>query len=363
MNSYIKTLINNINSVKYMRNINRITPADDLTGNNPVSNKANFDGIIQAEEDLRYKNLKVFTNAYAPAKMRKFFVFTLPAMLSAATIASFVVPNHYEKEKNLKMYNVETTTLSSDLGQNVENAKYYSAALYNDIISEPDLEYLPSSSDKVNFRIYDGTKSVVASLNLSNDGSLSVSSIDAEDVIDVKGIEDKEYEELDPKYAQLFDDIIDILRESNSMSKTEEEELNRLTNLDKARIVVEILKVEYLGKQTVTVNASHTILRIILLVATAVYMIVEAMTIGEMGGLDENDSIKIGYDGALVAGGDDDFGFWFGPIKYRELFMKAERDRILKTWELVKENVAEEDRYKIFTRFEKKLIKKHEKNN
>lgn len=363
MNSYIKTLLNNINSTKYIRNINRIDPVLDMTGNIPAKSDANFDGITEAQEDLRHSNLKVFFNAYGPAKMQKFLVVTLPALLSAATIASFVVPNHYEKQKEIKMYNVNTTTLSSEYGQYSEDVKYYSTAFEQDILSEPDLKNLSSTTDKIKFRIYDGTKSIVATLNVSSNGELSVYSVSAEDVVNMNDFEEKEYEEMDPKYAQLFDDIIALIRESSNLSKSEEEELNRLTELDKSKIVAEILTVNSLGKETVTVNASRTLLRIILSVITALYLFIEISVLVEEGGIDPNDSIHLTKDGSLQAGGSDDFGFWLGPIRYRELFMKAERNRILKAWEAVKESVAEEDRYKIFTKFEKKLIKKYEKNN
>ena len=212
MSSYVQTIINNLNSMKYLHNINRVSPENiscSATSNNPVTKPASLDEIIKVEEEIRHENLKVFAKAYIPAKLQRFFVVSLPALIGAATIASFVAPTHYSKEKNYKMYNVETTTLSSDLGQNVQEEKYYTAAIKRNLIDQPELKYLAITSyDDVNFRIYDGTKSIVAKIQMNSDGSLRVNSVDAEDVIDKTGFEDLEYGDIDPKYAQLFDDII-----------------------------------------------------------------------------------------------------------------------------------------------------------
>lgn len=368
MSTYIKTVINNLNSLKYLRNINRVRPADlpiDPTSNNPVTKPASLDEIIKNEEELRHHNLKVYASTYGAAKVQKFFVVSLPALIGAATIASFAVPNHYEKQKSYNMYNVETTTLSSELGQNVETEKCYTTGWSEKtILDQPELKYLSNTSyDEVNFRIYDGTKSIVASINMSSDGSLTVSSVTAEDVIDMSGIENKDYGEIDPKYSQLFDDIIEIIRDSSNLSKSEEEELNRLTSLEKSKIMVQIIEKEKLGKETVTIRASRTLLRVILLVVLVFYLFVEWMILSENGGLEENTPITVGRDGRLSEGGNEEFGFIFGPTKYREIFMRAERDRIIKAWELAKENISLEDQRRIFTHFEKKLIKKYEKNN
>lgn len=367
MSSYIKTMINNLNSMKYIRNINRVRPADipcSQSSNNPVTKPASLDKIIKVEEDIRHNNLKVFANTYGVAKIQKFVVVTLPALIGAATIASFVAPTHYEKQKNLTIYNVETTTLASDLGQNVETEKYYNAMSSKEIIDQPELKYLSAStSDEVRFRIYDGTKSIVAKLTMNADGSLSVTSVDAEDVIDMTGFEEKEYGDIDPKYAQLFDDIIEIIKDSSAISKSEAEELSRLTSLEKSKIIVQIIDKTELGKEAVTINASRVGLRVVLLIILGLYLLFEWGIIADMGGLDDNTPISVNDEGRLSKGGNEEFGLFFGPIKYREVFMRAERERIINAWELAKENIAPEDQYKIFTHFEKKLIKKHEKNN
>lgn len=366
MGIYIKTIINNLNSLKYLHNINRIKPADmscDPLSNNLVVKPASLEDIIENQEEIRHNNLIVYARNYGSAKLRKFFVVTLPALVGAAAIGSFIVPTNYEKKKSYTMYNVETTTLASDLGQNVEEQKYYYATSEKKVIDQPELKYLDTRNDKVNFRIYDGTKSVVASLTLASDGSLSVSSVDAEDVIDMSNFEDKEYEEIDSKYAQLFDDVIEIIKASNAISKSEEEELNRLTSLEKSKIVVQIIKKEKLGKETITVNASRIPLRVVLLIILGLYLLLEWGLIADMGGLDDNTPISVNDGGRLSKGGNEEFGLFFGPIKYREIFMRAERERIISAWELAKENIAPEDQYKIFTHFEKKLIKKYEKNN
>lgn len=367
MNSYLKTLINNLNSMKYLHNINRVRPADvptDPTSNNLVVEPASLDEIVELEEEIRHSNLRVFKDNYGAAKLQKFLVVSLPALIGAATISSFVVPYHYDKQKDYTMYDVKTTTLSSELGQSEDVEKYYNAFCEKVILDRPELKYLNSiTSNEIKFRIYDGTKSIVANMSFDDDGSITVSSVDAEDVIDMSGIEEKEYGEMNPKYAQLFDDLIEIIRESSSISKSEEEELNRLTSLEKSKIIVQIIEKKELGKETVTIRTSHLLLRIILLVALVFYLFVEWMILSENGGLEENSPITIGKDGRLYNGGDEEFGFILGPTKYREMFMKAERDRIIKIWELAKENISLEDQKRIFTRFEKKLIKKYEKNN
>lgn len=367
MNTYFKTIINNLNSLKYLRNINRVRPMDisaSSTSNNPVTKPASLDEIIRVEEDIRHENLKVFATNYGPAAFRRFIVVTLPALLGAATIASFIAPTHHEKQKNYKMYNVETTTLSSEYGQNVTTEKYYHAFDERKIIDKPELKYLSNTSyDKVNFRIYDGTKSIVANINMNDDGSLSVNNVVAEDVIDMSGIEDKEFEEINPKYAQLFDDIIEIVKGSSYLSKSEEEELNRLTSLEKSKIIVEIIRKTELGKEPVIINASRVGIRVILAIILGFYLIMEWVIISDMGGFDENEPISVDDNGRLAETGHEDFGFFFGPTKYREVFMRAERERIISAWELAKENISPEDQYKIFTHFEKKIIKRYEKNN
>lgn len=366
MSLFLKTIINNLNSMKYMRNINRVRPADvpyDMSGNNPMTKPADLGKISDCEEDLRHNNLKVFAKAYSSAKMQKFFVVSLPALIGAVTIGSFTVPTHYEKQKNINMYNVETTTLASDLGQNTENEKAYYALIDKNIVNYPDMENLSSTGNHVDFRIYDGTNSIVASFSMDKNGGLEVSNIYQEEFIDISGLEEKEYGEMDPKYAQLFDDIIDIIKESSYLSKSEEENLNNLTSSEKSKMMMQIIKRTDIGKERVTVNASRVPLRVILLIILAFYLIIEAWVLYDNDGLDSNPSINIDEEGHLSRGGNEEFGFVFGTTKYRELFMRAERERIIKTWKLAKENISLEDRYDIFTHFEKKLIKKYEKDN
>ena len=52
----------------------------------------------------------------------------------------------------------------------------------------------------------------------------------------------------------------------------------------------------------------------------------------------------------------------FQTIRYKEEFLAAERERILLLWDEICENIAEKDREKLLTNYEKKLIKKEIKD-
>ncbi len=363
MFKFTRTVLNNINKTKYLKNINNVNVREitvDDSGNNPVTKEGDLSNIKILEEDIRLNNLEIFYKYYLIARVKRFFIVSMPAMLSALTIGSFVLPTYHEETKNIKMYNVKTTTLSNDLGQSETEEKYYEAAFDKNLIDYPDMENISSYSDELNFRISDGTDSIVAKFDIDTDGTLKFKSAGLENVLDLSGYEDLDYSDMNEKYVTLFDDIINILNNRNYLSNKEIEELNRLTELDKVEIIAEIVEKEYIGKESVLVNSSRIGCRVFLIFVTIIYGIVEMLILLD-GGYDENESITVDKDGCIRedSNSSSEFGLMYGPMKYRELFMKAERNRIKAIATEICKNVVDIDENKIFTRFEKKLLKKY----
>lgn len=359
---FTRTVLNNLNKDKYLKNINDVRVREltvDNTGNNPITKEGDLSNIKYYEEELRHNNLKVFYKYYLIARAKRFFIVTMPAIIGALSIGSFCLPTYHETNKDIRMYNVKTTTLSNTLGEAHSEEKYYDTVLDKKLIDFPDMENLSSRSSELNFRISDGTNSIVSNLLVESDGSLRVNTANQVDVLDLTGYEDLEYSDMNAKYADLFDDIISILSDSGALSSNEKEELTRLSQLDKAEIIVQIVEKEYIGKENVRVNASIIGWRVFLLIVLGLYIFFECLCLSDDGYVD-NKSVEVGRNGELRKDPScsSEFGLMYGPMKYRELFMKAEKDRISAIESEAYKNIEEADIDKIFTSFEKKLLKK-----
>lgn len=106
-----KTVINNINQFKFLRNIDRVTFKKMLILRLTMwlVKKAVRKKIMELQNNLRVNNLKVFANSYFGLRLYRFFVLTLPAIITAGAIGLLSTPSRVNRNDTATHYTKEET--------------------------------------------------------------------------------------------------------------------------------------------------------------------------------------------------------------------------------------------------------------
>lgn len=367
-----KTVINNINQFKFLRNIDRVTfkkDADTQT-NNVVSEEGSKEKIMELQNNLRVNNLKVFANSYFGLRLYRFFVLTLPAIITAGAIGLLSTPSRVNRNDTATHYTKEESIYKFGEGVATETKDVYDLDAVGDffghkLISPENVYVEDGIGDKITFKIHDGETCITGSVAISSDGGMTASSAgivnNYYDVDEYKDVLFQETEE-DDKYALLFDRAVAIVRDSGYLSGKNKEILDALTASDKKEIVLSVASYENHGEAEVVLSKTRMPRKVLLIIIAIIYDLILALSysyrkdeIGvdilthENGKLmDENTE----YTGSL----------WYSALKIKEAFLAAEKERILMLSSEIDKNVAPEDRNRLLTGYEKRLIKKANKN-
>lgn len=371
MLSTTKAVINNLNQFKFIKNINKVDLVKDSSKetNNPIAEEASKDKILELQEENRISNLKVFTSSYARLRAFRFFAITLPACLSAAAIYLFTTPTRVDKEDNAKHYVREETVFSTEAGVFTSQSDVYdlgeAGEMFGHKLANPEMgEVNNYIYDSILVKIHNGEQCVTGVVKISDTGNMSVSEADSvSNYFDTDGYKGYEFKTLedDSSYIELFNRVVLLLNDSGYLSKGEKELLDSLVDDEKREIILDIINYQNVGSEEILVSKTRMPRRIILAIVAAIYdIIVIGMFVSGYG---EDADILINDDGKLNVDNDNsDPNIFFGAIKMREAFKAAERDRILNLEKEINENVGVDDRAKLLTSYEKKLIKKNGKN-
>ncbi|MCH5166763.1 MAG: hypothetical protein J1F35_02610 [Erysipelotrichales bacterium] len=363
-----RAVLNNLNQARYLKNINRVNLRNVVRETNTKNlvaptNQYSIDGIKNLQSNIRVKNLKCFVESYSYLKIQRFFVVTLPACLTAATIAVACVPNKDVKTGKVTTYNVEHTIYNSELGQATDSYKGYDRGFWNWLFrnnvdhSKVDMKKLPFEfSSELSFKIYDGMDAFFAKFSINENGEISNTSAKTADYIDLETFDNIVFNELDSEYPIIFDKVIQMLKDSSLVSKDEEEVLDRLTESDKKTIVMEIVRYTKIGKEEVSMTKTNNQLRNIMIFFTLAYILIELAVIF-INELEPGTTSELKYTNGVLEKESyaTRVGLFFGPMKLREAFLAAERERILRLRREIEDNLVDDSDIKLLTRYERKL--------
>lgn len=181
------------------------------------------------------------------------------------------------------------------------------------------------------------------------------------DVDEYKDVLFQETED-DDKYALLFDRAVAIVRDSGYLSGKNKEILDALTASDKKEIIISVASYENHGKAEVILSKTRMPRKVILVIIAIIYDLILIFSYSyrkDEVGVD----ILTHENGKLIDENTEYTGsLWYSALKIKEAFLAAEKERILMLSSEIDKNVAPEDRNRLLTGYEKRLIKKANKN-
>lgn len=357
-----KAIINNINQVKYLKNIKRVTlrPSDEDRAYKALVQPSNFSTkeLEKLQSSIRTKNLRFFATSYLYLRTQRFFAISLPAMLTAVTIGLGCSPSRIE-DGTVTTYKVTDTIYHSELGQTESEYTGYvrsdgSKFLQYKVAGDNDnFKELTSLSNKLSFKIYNESQAFTATFNLGSEGKISFSSSDLYDYIDISDFGDIVFNELEDEYSVIYDKVVDMLLSNGSITKSGKEALSSLTDDEKKTIIIEIIQYTKQGEAVVPMVKSHKTAMIIMIIITLIYLISDTIAVfvyDHKPGTTWNISNK---NGELEQ---TDFtsekGAFYGAIKLKEEFLAAERDRIRRIKKEIEDNLEDGAAKKLLTKYE-----------
>ena len=365
-----KALINNVNQTTYLKNISKLKPKTIDTDTKDLVNDAKHDSldeINRLETEVRAQNLKLFLNNYLGLRTYRFLTISLPAILTAGTIALFATPNRHDAMTNFTLTHGQQKIYSSEYGKTEIEKDYYVTTVGDDLLSRSvsannEREIIESKSylhDSLSFRIYDDVNSILAKFDIDSDGELTISHIKIGDYLDLNDYKDYNFENLDQDYYDLINRIINALNATNTLTDEQKTLLNNLNESDKKVIVAELIKYTELPDQDILISKPNTLWRIIFAIVTGLYLLIESMLIKEYKSeffYIESEEIK-NCNGELKKGEQFDYRLWFGPLRLKEEFIAAERDRIMRIKEEIDKNATStvKNPAPILSRYERKM--------
>lgn len=373
MLSTLKAVLNNCNQRTFIKNINRVKlekPNSGKDTNNITHIEGSKEGINNLSRDARVHNLKLFMNHYLSIRFYRFFYVSLPAVLTAAYLYPLTYPLRVEGEGDVNKYTKETTIYNFNEGEATTCEDVYDLSDREDffkykIMSPEGVSVLgvdDNVDNQIDIKVHDYESAFTASISWGDDGKLQTESfsavLDYLDTCEFSNVQFLECES-DEEYEALFDRIIEILKESRYTDKDDEEFIDTLNSSDKKEIIMTITKYSEPEKSSVMLSKSEIPMKIFYLVMLGLVWLAVAV---KYYARRSNYSV---YDYRVNNGCFYETEYTRVPgnlfneaLNVKEAFLAGERDRIIKLWEEIKENVALEDQGKLLTKYEKKLIKK-----
>lgn len=365
-----KTIINNLNQFKFLKNIDRVTFEKEMSTetNNVVNESGSKDKIMKLQGDMRVSNLKTFASNYFTLRAYRFVVVSLPALLSAAAIWLIQTPSRVDKNDTAHYYVRNETIYDSDAGVSTTVKDTYdlgdSGEIFSHQLVQPENgEVITYATNKLLIEYHNGEACLTADLKIEGNGKMTVSSADVvNNYIDINNNDGLSFQDgNDDEYVALFDRALAIIEESSSLSKDEKDLLDSITNSEKKSIILNIIIYQDKGNVEVILSKTRIPRKVVLGLIAFIYDVLLIASYNYRK--DEFGTTCLDHkNGNLVTEGDVyDGSVWFSALKMKEAFLAAEKERILLLNKEIVENVRESDRNKLLTSYEKKLIKKAEK--
>lgn len=360
----LKAVLNNLNEKKYLKSLNNLefreNAIEDNNSNNPVEvvDKNQVISELETLQDImRHDNLQIYATNMLRARGKQFLIVTLPAVLTLSTALLWFLPANRVKSEKLDTYSRVETVISDNRQIEIEDPTlYYSTFFGRNFVDEEKAKDLTTTTNKrIELYITSELNGFLAKLNIGSDGSLSISDIDSGTYLNLNDYDFSDAKELDSKYSNLFDTVIDLMLESSYINDEQKEELKALSESDKKEIVATIIEYNDLGKTNVDVYKSNWFWRIALAVITGIYIWVLGYIRKEDGPWESYELTN--NNGDLVESDNtEQIGLFHLGTKYKEAFLAAERDRIKRVYELCDKNLYYTSRDNVMTKYEKTLV-------
>lgn len=368
--SFYKYFFNNLKETKYLSNINRVEIDPTKTDGNNVLSETSLrhrkEELDKIQVDTRHRNMRIYFKNMLGFRARQTFVLAIPTALTIGTVASFVLPYKRVVSKDFSdVYVKESTVLSNTEGEIFDNSDkyYYSSGFFDlgdyDFVDDHNFNYV-SHDDTLVYQISDGIDSALAKFSYNSEGRLTFNSVEIGNFIDVSSYDFSDATDIEEKYKNLFSEVIELVKSEQNLSADQLEVLNNLVNSEESKIIIEIINYNKIGEGEAEIYKTRFAQRWFLLIVSGLYawMLYE-ITIKD--GSYKKGTELYPYDGQLCSNGSQVIGFFHVMLKYKEAFIKAEKDRIKKSYDLAKQYVSEEDVDNLFTSFERKLTNKKER--
>lgn len=374
-----KAVLNSLNRRPYIKNINdiKLERIDDgnSNSNNIVNKEGSREEMDKLEGKVRIHNLEVFNSNYWSIRKYRFIYGALPLILTVASAVSFKLPSSFEKSGEAVKYTKEIDTYSSSRGIASDSITAYDLNGFLEflgfkIVSDEEFEMRSSSNNKVELKVHDYEKAFDSSFVWKQNGNLSYSSFSSIlEYLDTDDLRNINFDSLetDEDYLTLFDRLIVILKESGYLNKAGKELVDSLNESEKREIILTTIK--YVDECDVDVTLSkslHVEKNIFLGFVILYWLFAILMYYARKRSYSVYDyKIENGY--LYQKSGKENRrspGSLFDEsLKVKEAYLAAERERILLLWDEIKKNVAPNDRGKVLTNYERKLIIKHTGDN
>ena len=362
----LKAVLNNLNEKKYLKSLNNLefkeNVIEDNNSNNPVQvvDKNHVISELETLQDvMRHDNLQIYATNMLRARGKQFLIVTLPAVLTLSTALLWFLPANRVKSEKLDTYSRVETVICDNRQIEIEDPNlYYSTFLGRNFVDEEKAKDLPTSTNKrIELYITSELNGFLAKLNIGSDGRLSISDIDSGTYLNLNDYDFSDAKELDSKYSNLFDTVIDLMLESGYITDEQKEELKTLSESDKKEIVATIIEYNDLGKTNVDVYKSNWFWRIALTIITGIYIWILGYIRKEDGPW--NSYVLTNDNGDLVESEyKQEIGLFHLGTKYKEAFLAAEKNRIQEIEKIVDTYLTPESKDIIFTGHEKRLLLK-----
>lgn len=368
----LKAFFNNLDESKYLKIRGLVkykkknAQGEEIYGDelnkrdSDVDIDANIREIERLQTDVRHKNLHVFASNFALATGKQTAVYTVPAVLIAINIALWVLPNTRVASDNLEGYKIVETVITEEqqLEDYSDGNRYFSTFMGRDFVNDTDKNIMQITSDMMYFQIKDDLDGFLAKLTIDSEGKLAIESVEKGKYIDLTEYDFTNAEALEARYVSLFDEVIEMIHDSNYINKSQKEELLAMAANDKRDILIRIVNYENLGELSVPVIKNNWGWRVGLLIVAAIYICVLGYIRYDNNGPFESNRLY-NEEGELKSDFLPEKGLLFLGLKYRAAFLKAEQDRIRRLYDLYREtlhsSMKPED---VMTLYEKKLVHK-----
>lgn len=373
MLSTLKAVINNYRQGPYIKNINNVN-LKKLSDDNNTMYFSHEEGsrveLDRLENEVRVSNLNVFLENYLSLRKYRFLYVTLPALLTAASALSFKLPSKVEFNAQALKYTANKVVYSSSRGDDEETETVYRISeflklLKCEIVSDDEYSLIDREPiNEIQLKVHDYKSAVNGSVTWGKDGKLSAKSfskileyldLDEYKDVDFKAVEDEAF------YVDLYNRIVNILEQSNLLKKDDKELFEYLNNSEKKEVILNIIEYTEQSEEDILLSCPLIKPKLFFVIFTLLYYLYtiffyylrkEHFFVSVLE--TENGSLKEKDQETKTPG-----NLFYEAIVIKQAYLKAERQRILSMWEEAKDNIAPDDRGKIFSKYEKKLIKKY----
>lgn len=352
----LKAVINNLNETKYIANRDEIEfkELEEVDANNKlvISNDKIIRELNNLQIDARHNNLKLFVTNFFKARLKQFFIYTTPALMIASNIF-LALAGKDTKTESLDAYKLKETIMSDEGAITIESDDtYYEVLVDREYVNSSD-HNINSAHDDLDVWIFGQNESICADFSIDSSGKLSVAQANMDVYVDITDYDMSDATELTEKQERLIKEALTSISESSYLNSEEQQRVKELIEDESVDFLAIYKDYEYLGELDVETNKSG-FGRGVWFLVSILYIAVLLWIRKETGPFTSHELFN--EDGVLrESRTDDDLGIIYLAMKYKEIFKKAEEDRVKRIKKLGYSNCNAFSFDKTLTNYEKKI--------